>query len=138
MTEKTRKAKRLGGGWKGGIIKLALEHGRKPSVGGKDAAIIPIAHEITPDHGAKLLDGVILRFTISGVEEFLLHSCPHAFAASIIVTPAAGTVHALPDAAFADGQTIFFTCILTSSVGMDNGSAQAGIGQTGVVERLYT
>ena len=138
MTEKTRKAKRLGGGWKGGIIKLALEHGRKPSVGGKDAAIIPIAHEVTPDHGTDLLDGVILRFTISGVEEFLLHSCPHAFAASIIVTSAAGTVHALLDTAFADSQTIFFTCILTSSVGMDNGSAQAGIGQTGVVERLYT
>ena len=138
MTEKTRKAKRLGGGWKGGIKELALEHGRKPRVGRKNAAIVPIAHEVTPDHGTELLNAVILRFTISGVEEFLLHSCPHAFAASIIVTSAAGTVHALPDAAFADSQTIFFTCILTSSVGMDNSSAQAGIGQTGIVERLYT
>ena len=123
MTEKTRKAKRLGSGWKGGIIKLALEHGRKPRVGGKDAAIIPIAHEVTPDHGTELFDGVILRFPASGVEEFLFHSCPHAFASSIIVTPATGAVHALPDTTLADSQTIFFTCVLTSSVGMDDGSA---------------
>ena len=63
MIEKTRKVKRLGDGWKGGIKELALEHGRKPSIGGKNAAIVPIAHEITPDHGTELLDGVILRFT---------------------------------------------------------------------------
>ena len=123
MTEKTRKVERLSSDWKGGIIELAFEHGRKSIVGGKDTSIVPVAHEVTPDHGTELLDGEILRFPISGVEEFLFHSCPHAFAASIIVTPTAGAVHALPDAAFVDGQTIFFTCILASSVGMDDGSA---------------
>ena len=123
VDRKTRKAKRSGGGWKGGIKELALKHRRKPIIGGKDAAIVPVTHEVTPDHRTELLNGVILRFPISGVEEFLLHSCPHAFAASIVVAPAAGTVHALPDAAFAGSKTIFFTCVLASSVRMDNGSA---------------
>ena len=62
MTEKTRKVKKLGSGGKGGIIELALEHGRKPIIGGKDAAIVPVDHEVTPDHRTKLLNGVILRF----------------------------------------------------------------------------
>ena len=33
----------------------------KPGIGGKDAAIVPIAHEVTTDHGTELLNGVILR-----------------------------------------------------------------------------
>lgn len=70
---KNQKDERLGSGRNGGIIKLALEHGVKPNVGGKNAAIVPIAHEETPNHGTELFEGEILKFPISGVKEFLLH-----------------------------------------------------------------
>ena len=79
----------------GGIISSALFGRRQTVVPGTYSAVIPVAHKISPNHELQLLDSVVLAFLAAAVKQFPLHSCPHTFAPGIIMTSAAGTVHAL-------------------------------------------
>ena len=65
----------------------------------------------------------MFRLSVPAVEHLFLHSCPHAFALGVVMTSAAGAVHALNNAVFCDSCVVFRTCILTSAVGMDNRSS---------------
>ena len=58
--------------------------------------VIPIAHVIAPDHCFQLFYHVIRTSSATAVKQLILHSCPHTFAAGIVMTSASGTVHALP------------------------------------------
>ena len=77
------------------IIPSAFNRRRQSAVCGANSAVIPVAHKISPYHRFQFFYGVVFRFPISAVKQFFLHPCPEAFTAGIIVTSAAGAVHAL-------------------------------------------
>ena len=58
--------------------------------------VIPITHVIAPDHCFQLFCRVIRASSATAVKQLVLHSRPHAFAASVVMTSASGAVHALP------------------------------------------
>lgn len=79
-----------------GIIISSAFFGRRQTANPRtNSAVIPVAHKIAPNHELQLLDSVVLAFYDAAVKQFPLHSCPHTFAPGIIMTSAAGAVHAL-------------------------------------------
>ena len=88
-----------------------------------DPAVVPVTHEIPPDHEFQFFHFVMFCLSAPVIKQFLLHSCPDAFASCIIMASSSSTVHALDNAVFLDSSSVCRTCILAAAVGMHNGSA---------------
>ena len=82
-------------------------------------AVVPITHVVPPYHCFQLLGRVICASPASTVKQLFFNSCPHTFAAGIIMTPFSCTIHALPDIKLVQRTSVKFTGVLTSSVGME-------------------
>ena len=80
----------------------------------------------------------MFRLSVPAVEHLFLHSCPHAFALGVVMTSAAGTVHTLLNVIFADVSTVFFTCVLTPTVRVYNGSTKSEIARERIFQVLNT
>lgn len=72
------------------------------------------------------------------IDEFLFHTCPHAFTPGIVMAASTGTVHALEDAVFCNALTIGFTGVLRSLVRVDDRSPERRIGMDGIGKRAVT
>ena len=105
------------------VVSLTLNHRRKPTVGRADPPVVPVTDEISPNKNSQLIRGQAFRI-VAVIEKLAFHSGPHAFTSSIIVAPATITVHALYNAIFRKRLTVGFTGILSSSVGVHNGTSQ--------------
>ena len=105
------------------IITPTLFSGRHASYRRADTPVIPIAHKVPPYHRFQFLCRVIFGLPISAVKQLFFHSRPHTLTASVVVTPSAGTVHTLPYTKLSYCGTVFFACVLTSPVGMNDRTA---------------
>lgn len=86
---------------------------------------------------SQLIRGQAFRI-VAVIEKLAFHSGPHAFTSSIIVAPATITVHALYNAIFRKRLTVGFTGILSSSVGVHNGTSQIRMRQIGIIQCMLT
>ena len=77
------------------VISSALLCRRHSSYRRAYPPVIPIAHVIAPYHCFQLFCRVIRASSAAAVKQFVLHSCPHTFAAGVVMTSASGAVHAL-------------------------------------------
>ena len=109
------------------IVELSLDSRGKSSVGSTYSPVSPIAHIIPPYLCFQFCHSVVLRLVITTVKEFFFHPGPHTFAAGIVMTPTAGTVHALNYSILLDRCAIFCTCVLTSSVRVNDASINVGV-----------
>ena len=114
------------------VVSLTLNHRRKPTVGRADPPVVPVTDEISPNKNSQLIRGQAFRI-VAVIEKLAFHSGPHAFTSSIIVAPATITVHALYNAIFRKRLTVGFTGILSSSVGVHNGTSQIRMRQIGII-----
>lgn len=119
------------------VVSLTLNHRRKPTVGRADPPVVPVTDEISPNKNSQLIRGQAFRI-VAVIEKLAFHSGPHAFTSSIIVAPATITVHALYNAIFRKRLTVGFTGILSSSVGVHNGTSQIRMRQIGIIQCMLT
>ena len=77
------------------VISAALLCRRHSANGRAYPAVIPITHVVAPDHYFQLFYRVIRTSSATAVKQFILHSCPHTFAAGVVMTSASGAVHTL-------------------------------------------
>ena len=99
-----------------------------------DPAVVPVTHEIPPDHEFQFFHFVMFCLSAPVIKQFLLHSCPDAFASCIIVASSSSTAHALDNAIFLDSSSVRRTGILAAAVGMHNGSANLRIPQARIFQ----
>ena len=101
---------------------LSFDHRGKPSIGGADPSVIPVADEISPDDRPEFIRGHFFRI-ITVIQQFGFHPCPHTFAAGIIVASAACAVHTLLYAVLLDSIPVKLAGVLASPVAIIPNSA---------------
>ena len=119
------------------IIPLSLNHGRKPLIGGAYPPVVPVADELSPDECFKFLHGHAFRI-IPSIKQFLLHPCPYALTAGIVMAASSGAVHALDNAVSGNCPALNLAGVLCSPVGMDDGAFQLRICTNRIFKRPLT
>ena len=99
--------------------------------------VIPVADEISPDDRSEFIRSHFIRI-ITVIQQFGLHSRPHAFAAGIIMSSASCTIHALLYAVLTDCIPVSLAGVLAPSVTVDNGSTDTWVRFNGIFQCLYT
>ena len=119
------------------IILQPFDHGRNPLIGGAYPPVVPVADEISPDERFKFLYGHAFRI-ITSIEQFLLHPCPHALTAGIVMAASSGAVHALDNAVSGNCPALNLAGVLCSPMGMDDGAFQLRICTNCIFKRSLT
>lgn len=116
------------------VVSYPSDERREAAVGRGDAAAVPEADGVPPDHRLQLLKGQTLR-NEAVIEQLAFHPGPHTLAACIVVAAPASAVHALADSAAFHGLPVSSAGVLRAPVRVDDGTSQEWIGCHRVVQR---
>lgn len=83
--------------------------------------MVPVAHEVPPDHALQLLNGEALRVE-AAVEELTLQPGPHTLTAGVVVAASAVVAHILADAISLNRHQVDAAGVLGTPVRVDNNS----------------